>query len=49
MPISDQDHGGIAVPIPAAASGGLLEALDLGDREIFAGAYLAVSAAAWCN
>ena len=36
MPIADQDHGGVPMPVPASLPGGSHQAFDLGPGQIFA-------------
>jgi hypothetical protein len=43
MPVSDKDHGGVAVAV-AVALGRVHELLDLGLREVLAGAQVAIGA-----
>src|SRR5215469_4559029 len=48
MPVSDKDHGGVAVT-PAVAPGGGHKPLDLGLRQVLAGAQVAIGAPAGHN
>src|SRR5215471_402097 len=48
MPVSDKDHGGVAVT-PAVAPGGGHKPLDLGLRQVLAGAQVAIGAPAGRN
>jgi hypothetical protein len=48
MAVGHQDHGGITVP-PAVLTGGLDQGIDLGRREVLAGAQLGVRESARRN
>ena len=46
MPVCDQDHGGVAVPMTGPLAGGFLEPLDLLFGQIFPGAELGIGGSA---